>query len=138
MKNALLGLAAALLLAIAPPAQAQPYPSKPIHFVAPYPPGGPLDTVARLLARKVSESVGQPVIVENKPGAGGNIGAEFVAKSAPDGYTILMGAVATHAINPTLYSHIPYDPVKDFAPITQVASTPNVLVVNPSLPVSNV
>ena len=138
MKNALLGLAAALVLAFAPLAHAQPYPSKPIHFVVPYPAGGPLDTVARLLGKKVSESVNQPVIVENKPGAGGNIGADYVAKSAPDGYTILMGAVATHAINPTLYSHIPYDPVKDFAPITQVASTPNVLVVNPSLPVSNV
>ncbi|HXS53144.1 MAG TPA: tripartite tricarboxylate transporter substrate binding protein [Usitatibacter sp.] len=138
MKSALLGLAAALLLALAPLAQAEPYPSKPIHFIVPYPPGGPLDTVARLLARKVSEGVNQPVIVENKPGAGGNIGAEYVAKSAPDGYTILMGAVATHAINPTLYSHIPYDPVKDFAPVTELAWTPNVLVVNPSLPVSNV
>ncbi len=138
MKNALLGFAAALALAVAPLAQAEPYPSKPIHFIVPYPPGGPLDTVARLLGQKVSESVKQPVIVENKPGAGGNIGADYVAKSAPDGYTILMGAVATHAINPTLYSHIPYDPVKDFAPVTEVASTPNVLVVNPSLPVSNV
>ncbi len=138
MKNALLGLAAALVLGMAPFAQAQSYPSKPIHFVVPYPAGGPLDTVARLLGQKVSESVKESVIVENKPGAGGNIGADFVAKSAPDGYTILMGAVATHAINPTLYSHIPYDPVKDFAPVTEVAWTPNVLVVNPSLPVSNV
>jgi len=138
MKSALLGLAAALVLVVAPLAQAQSYPSKPIRFVVPYPPGGPLDTVARLLGRKVSDSVRQPVIVENKPGAGGNIGADYVAKSAPDGYTILMGAVATHAINPTLYSHIPYDAAKDFAPVTEVASTPNVLVVNPSLPVSTV
>ena len=138
MKSALLGLAAALVLVVAPPAQAQSYPSRPIRFVVPYPPGGPLDTVARLLGRKVSDSVRQPVIVENKPGAGGNIGADYVAKSAPDGYTILMGAVATHAINPTLYSHIPYDAAKDFAPVTEVASTPNVLVVNPSLPVSTV
>ncbi|HUJ00201.1 MAG TPA: tripartite tricarboxylate transporter substrate binding protein [Usitatibacter sp.] len=138
MKNALCGLAAALVLAVASTAHAQPYPSKPIHFVVPYPAGGPLDTVARLLGQKVSESVKQTVIVENKPGAGGNIGADFVAKSAPDGYTILMGAVATHAINPTLYSHIPYDPVKDFAPVTEVAWTPNVLVVNPSLPVTSV
>lgn len=120
-------------------ATAQPaYPSKPIHFVVPYPPGGPLDTVARLLGQKVSESLKQPVVVENKPGAGGNIGAEYVARSTPDGYSILMGAVATHAINPTLYSHVGYDPVRDFAPITQLASTPNVLVVNPSLPVHNV
>src|SRR5258708_4044516 len=90
-------------------AQAQPYPSKPIRFVVPYPAGGPLDTVARLLAQKVSESTKQPVIVDNKPGAGGNIGADTVAKAPPDGYTILMGAVATHAINPTLYASIPYD-----------------------------
>ena len=120
------------------PAQAQPYPSKPIRFVVPYPPGGPLDTVARLLAQKVTESTKQPVVVDNKPGAGGNIGADAVAKSAPDGYTLLMGAVATHAINPTLYASIPYDPVRDFAPVTQVASTPNVLVVNPSIPAANV
>ena len=117
---------------------AQPYPAKPIRFVVPYPAGGPLDTVARLLGQKVAESVKQPVVVENKPGAGGNIGADFVAKSPPDGYTILMGAVATHAINPSLYTNVPYDPVRDFAPITQVASTPNVLVVNPTLPVKSV
>jgi tripartite-type tricarboxylate transporter receptor subunit TctC len=117
---------------------AQAYPSKPIHFVVPYPAGGPLDTVARLLGQKVSESVKQPVIVENKPGAGGNIGAETVAKAAPDGYTILMGAVATHAINPTLYANIPYDPIRDFQPITQIASTPNVLIVNNSVPSNSV
>jgi tripartite-type tricarboxylate transporter receptor subunit TctC len=127
---------AALLLSLA--AAAQPYPSKPIRFVVPYPTGGPLDTVARLLGQKVAESVKQPVIVDNKPGAGGNIGADAVAKSPPDGYTILMGAVATHAINPTLYAGIPYDPVRDFTPITQVASTPNVLVVHPSIPAANV
>ena len=119
-------------------AAAQPYPSKPIHFVVPYPPGGPLDTVARLVGQKVSESVKEPLIVENKPGAGGNIGADLVAKAAPDGYTLLMGAVATHAINPTLYASIPYDARKDFIPVTQIASTPNVLVVNPSLPVHDV
>jgi tripartite-type tricarboxylate transporter receptor subunit TctC len=119
-------------------AQAQPYPSKPIRFVVPYPAGGPLDTVARLLGQKVSESVKQPVVVDNRPGAGGNIGADAVAKSPPDGYTILMGAVATHAINPTLYASMPYDAMRDFAPITQVASTPNVLVVNPALPVTTV
>ena len=129
----------AALLACAPLAAfPQAYPAKPIRFVVPYPAGGPLDTVARLLGQKVSENVKQPVIVENKPGAGGNIGADFVAKSPADGYTILMGAVATHAINPSLYASIPYDPVRDFAPVTQVASTPNVLVVNPALPVANV
>ena len=113
----------ALLCALPLVAAAQAYPSKPIRFVVPYPAGGPLDTVARLLGQKVSESVKQPVIVENKAGAGGNIGAD---------------AVATHAINPTLYAHIPYDPVRDFIPVTQVASTPNVLVVNPSVPAANV
>jgi tripartite-type tricarboxylate transporter receptor subunit TctC len=118
--------------------QAQPYPSKPIRFVVPYPAGGPLDSVARLLGQKVSESTHQPVIVNNKPGAGGNIGADAVAKAPPDGYTILMGAVATHAINPTLYASIPYDPIKDFIPVTQIASTPNVLVVNPAVPAGNV
>jgi tripartite-type tricarboxylate transporter receptor subunit TctC len=119
-------------------AQAQPYPSKPIRFVVPYPAGGPLDTVARLLGQKVSESTHQPVIVDNKPGAGGNIGADAVAKAPGDGYTILMGAVATHAINPTLYASIPYDAIRDFSPVTQVAATPNVLVVHPSVPASNV
>jgi tripartite-type tricarboxylate transporter receptor subunit TctC len=119
-------------------AAAQAYPSKPIRFVVPYPPGGPLDTVARLTAQKVSEAVKQPVIADNKPGAGGNIGADIVAKSPADGYTILMGAVATHAINPALYASIPYDPVRDFAPVTQLASTPNILIVHPSIPASNV
>ena len=136
----ILALACTLVLSLALPAasHAQGYPSKPIRFVVPYPAGGPLDTVARLLGAKVSESVKQPVVVDNKPGAGGNIGADIVAKSPADGYTILMGAVATHAINPTLYKAIPYDPIKDFAPITQVASTPNVLVINPSVPVATV
>lgn len=112
-------------------AQAQSqWPSKPIRFVVPYPPGGPLDTIARVLAEKVKASFGQPVIVENKPGAGGNIGVDLIAKAQPDGYTLVMGAVATHAINPWLFSKIPYDAVKDFAPVALVASVPNVLVVN--------
>jgi tripartite-type tricarboxylate transporter receptor subunit TctC len=114
------------------------YPSKAIKFIVPYPPGGPLDTVARLTGQKLSERLGQPVIVENKAGAGGNLGAEFVAKSAADGYTILMGAVATHAINPTLYKKMPYDAEKDFQPVTLLVSTPNVLVVNPSVKASSV
>ncbi len=114
------------------------YPAKAIRFVVPYPAGGPLDIVARLLAQKVSESVKQPVVVDNKPGAGGNIGADSVAKAPADGYTLLMGAVATHAINPSLYPAMPYDAARDFAPVTQVASTPNVLVVNPSVPATTV
>jgi tripartite-type tricarboxylate transporter receptor subunit TctC len=130
---------AALASALAPAsARAQAYPSKPIRFVVPYPAGGPVDIVARLLAQKVAESGGQPVIVDNTPGAGGNIGADLVAKAPADGYTILMGAVATHAINPALYPGIPFDAERDFIPIVQVASTPNVLVVHPSIPAANV
>lgn len=104
--------------------------TRPLRLVVPYPPGGPLDILARALAERVKDSLGT-VIVENKPGAGGNLGADHVAKSAPDGHTIVMGAVATHAINPWLYTRIPYDPLKDFTPITGVAKVPNVLVMNP-------
>jgi tripartite-type tricarboxylate transporter receptor subunit TctC len=103
--------------------------AKPIRLVVPYPPGGPLDIVARALAERVRDSLGT-VVVENRPGAGGNVGADLVAKSAPDGTTLVMGAVATHAINPWLYSRMPYDPVRDFAPVTRVAQVPNVLVMN--------
>jgi tripartite-type tricarboxylate transporter receptor subunit TctC len=135
---AVIGAAAALVGVPAAVHAQQQYPSKPIRFVVPYPAGGPLDTVARLLGQKVSEAVKQPLVIDNKPGAGGNIGADAVAKAPADGYTILMGAVATHAINPSLYPNMPYDAARDFAPITQVASTPNVLVVNPSVPASSV
>ena len=107
------------------------WPTKPIKFVVPYPAGGPLDTVARAIGERLRESLGQPIVVENKPGAGGNLGADYVAKQPADGYTIVMGAVATHAINPTLFAKMPYDPVKDFAPITLVADVPNVLVMHP-------
>ena len=117
---------ATMALASAQPLWAQP---KPIRLVVPYPPGGPLDIVARALAERVKDSLGV-VVVENRPGAGGNLGADLVAKSAPDGQTILMGAVATHAINPWLYATMPYDPVRDFTPITLVARVPNVLVMN--------
>lgn len=107
------------------------FPSRPIRLIVPYPPGGPLDLVARVLADKLREPLGHAVLVENKPGAGGNIGADLVAKSVPDGYTLLLGAVATHAINPYLYTKIPYDPHRDFTPITRLAVVPNVLVMNP-------
>jgi tripartite-type tricarboxylate transporter receptor subunit TctC len=133
-------LAVAALVAVAPVVglAAQPFPSKQVRFVVPYPPGGPLDTVARLLGQKVSASIKEPVVIDNVPGAGGNIGAQVVSRAAPDGHTILMGAVATHAINPTLYPSIPYDAGKDFIAVTQVASTPNVLVVNPALEATTV
>ncbi|ANN80721.1 ABC transporter substrate-binding protein [Bordetella flabilis] len=123
--------AAVVLAAVLPGVgHADDYPSKPLRFIVPYPPGGPLDTMARMLAEKVRGSLGQPVIVENRAGAGGNIGADLAAKAQPDGYTLVMGAVATHAINPWLFANLPYDPIKDFAPVTLVASVPNVLVVN--------
>ena len=106
------------------------YPNKPIRLVVPYPPGGPLDTAARALAERVKEPLGV-IVVENRPGAGGNLGVDHVAKSAPDGYSLVIGAVATHAVNPWLFSKLPYDPVKDFAPITLIAHVPNVLVMTP-------
>jgi tripartite-type tricarboxylate transporter receptor subunit TctC len=118
----------AALAAASTPAWAQG--TKPIRLVVPYPPGGPLDIVARALADKVKDSLGT-VIVENKPGAGGNLGADLVAKSAPDGHTLVVGAVATHAINPWLYTRMPYDALRDFTPLTGVAQVPNVLVMNP-------
>lgn len=114
------------------------YPSRAIRFVVPYPPGGASDILARILAQKLSERMGQPVIVENHAGAGGNIGADFVAKAAPDGYTILMGNIGPNAMSPALYSKLPYDPIKDFAPITLVSSVPIILVAHPSFPASTV
>ncbi len=127
-------LAAGLFSPLPASAQAQAagdFPSRSLRFVVPYPPGGPLDQAARVLAEAMRTQLGQPVIVENRPGAGGNIGADAIAKAAPDGYAIVMGAVATHAINPYLYKSIPYDPNRDFTPITRVAVVPNVLVVAP-------
>jgi len=106
--------------------------------VVPYAAGGPVDLSARLIAPKLQQALGQPVIVENKAGAGGNIGADFVAKSAPDGYTLVIGAIATHAINPALYKNLPYDPVRDFRHIALLVQVPNVLVVNNDLPARTV
>src|SRR5438034_5972010 len=132
-------LAAALLVVAAPVALGQvAYPTKPVRLVVPFPAGGTTDLLARAAAQKLSEAWGQQVIVDNRPGAAGNIGAELVAKAAPDGYTLLMGTVGTHAINASLYAKMPYDHVKDFAPVILVAGVPNVLVVNPSLPVHSV
>ncbi|NCV41451.1 MAG: tripartite tricarboxylate transporter substrate binding protein, partial [Betaproteobacteria bacterium] len=113
------------------PAPAQPapaWPAKAIKLVVPYPPGGPLDQIARALAERMRESLNQPLIVENRAGAGGNIGADHVAKSQGDGYTLLIGAVATHAINPFLYARMPYDANRDFVPVGLIAVVPNVLV----------
>ena len=121
-------LQAALALA-ATPLGAWAQGTRPIRMIVPYPPGGPLDSVARTLAAVVKDTLGT-VVVDNKPGAGGNLGADLAAKAAPDGLTIVMGAVATHAINPWLFSKLPYDPLRDFTPITLVAQVPNVLVMN--------
>jgi tripartite-type tricarboxylate transporter receptor subunit TctC len=129
-------LAAALAATAIPSAWAQAWPNKPIRMVVTFPSGGAPDILARLFADKAN--LGQAVVVDNKPGAGGNIGADNVAKSPPDGYTFVMGTVGTHSINGALYSKMPYDMVKDFAPVAHVASAPNLLVVTNSLPVKNV
>ena len=132
-------LLAALAAAVFPAvAQAQAYPAKAVKIIVPFPPGGAIDALARLLSQKMSEAWAQPVVVENRPGAGGIIGTDAGAKSAPDGYTLTMGAVSTHAINAGLYKKLPYDPVRDFAAVAPVAIVPNLLVVNPSLGVSTV
>ncbi len=118
---------------------AQPvYPSKPLHLVVPFPAGGPTDIITRALGQKLSEALGQPVLVDNKPGAGGAIGSDIVAKSAPDGYTILMGTTSTHSIGPLLNSKTPYNVERDFVPVCMVARATQILVVAPSLPVNNV
>lgn len=117
---------------------AEVYPNKPIRIVAPFPPGGPVDILSRTIGNKLSQSLGQAVIVENRAGAGGNIGSDVVAKSAPDGYTLLMGFVGTHAINPSLYRKMPYDNLKDFEPVSLVAEVTIALVVNPSIPATSI
>jgi len=126
-------------LALAPlAAQAQAFPSKSLTMIVPFSPGGTTDILARVVGAFMAKDLGQPVIIDNRPGAGGNIGAQMVARAAPDGYTILMGTVGTHAINQSLYKKMPFDPIKDFAPITRVALVPNLLVANPSQPFKTV
>ena len=114
------------------------YPSRSIRFIVPYPPGGPTDLMARSMSGRLSEALGQTVVVDNRAGAGGNVGAEIAAKSPPDGYTLLMGAISTHSINVSLYTRLAFDPVKDFAPVTQASIIPLVINAHPSLPVANV
>ena len=130
-------LCVAALLAAAC-AGAQDYPARPVRMVVPYAPGGPVDIVARITANKLSETLGQQFVVDNRAGAGGNIALEVVARSTPDGYTLLVGANGTNAINPSLYKNMPVDPGRDLAPISMVASSAMILVVHPSLPASNV
>ena len=135
-KRALL-LGAAALCAL-PAAQAQSWPAKPIRLVVPFTPGGSTDILARAIGQKLTEAWGQPVLIDNVPGAGGSLGADRVAKAAPDGYTLLMGHIGTLAVNPSIYPRLPYDPVKSFTPVAWVANVPNVLVVHPSVPATSV
>lgn len=114
------------------------WPVKPITYVVPFTPGGSTDVIGRTLSQKLAESLGQPVIVDNKPGAAGAVGASYAAKSKPDGYTLFGGTISTHAINASLYKNLPYDPVKDFEPVALVAVLPNVLIVNPNLGINSV
>jgi tripartite-type tricarboxylate transporter receptor subunit TctC len=131
----LLALAAALSISLC--AVAQPFPTKPIRLIVTYPPGGGADLMARLIAPKMAESLGQPVIVENKPGASGQIGASEVARAAPDGYTLMLDA-SSFSVNPSLYAKLPYDSARAFTPIAVIALFPNVLVVTPAFPVRDV
>lgn len=133
-----LALSALFAVAASNAAAQSDFPSKPIKFIVPTPPGGPTDTTARIIANEMQRTLGQPVVLENKPGGGNNIGADFVAKSAPDGYTMLMGNVASHAINQSLYKKLPFDPIKDFEPVSQVVQYPLLFVVHPSVPAKNV
>jgi tripartite-type tricarboxylate transporter receptor subunit TctC len=125
-------------VAVATIASAQSYPTKPIKMIVPFPPAGSTDISARAVAAKLGERLGQPVIIENKPGAGGNIGTDVAAKAPPDGYTLIVGTVGTHAINQSLYSKMPYDNIRDFAPVVLLSTTPNVLVTQPGFPASSV
>ncbi|MCE7505622.1 tripartite tricarboxylate transporter substrate binding protein [Polynucleobacter sp. IMCC30063] len=119
-------------------AQSQPYPNKPIKIISPFATGGIADTFSRVVGQGLSESLGQPVVVENKTGGGGNIGADFVAKAPADGYTLVMGNIGSHAVNPYLIKNMPYDPLKDFEPVAYVLDAEGLLVVNPTIPVKNV
>ena len=119
-------------------ARAQPYPSKPVRTVVPYPAGGYYDLIARVVGQKLAESLGQPVVVENRAGANGILGTAFTAKSPPDGHTIMVGGIGPHGINPSLYAKLPYDPVRDFEPVIMVSAAPNILVVHASVAASSV
>jgi tripartite-type tricarboxylate transporter receptor subunit TctC len=132
------GLGLAALAALATPALAETFPAKPVQFVVPFPPGGPTDAMARTLATELGQVLGQPVVVENRAGAGGNIGADYVARAKPDGYTLMFGTSGPLAINKSLYRKLNYDPTASFTPIIRVGHLPNILVVNPKLPVKTV
>jgi len=136
MSKSLLALAAAALFALH--AQAQPYPSKPIRFILPFPTGSATDQISRIVGKEMSETLGQPIVVENKPGAGGAIAAEFVAKSPPDGYILFVGSNTQLAANPGLFKTLSYDPVKDFAPVVRMTTQPSAFLVRPDFPAKNI
>jgi tripartite-type tricarboxylate transporter receptor subunit TctC len=136
MKKSLLALAAAILLAAH--AHAQPYPAKPIRFILPFPTGSATDQISRIVGREMAETLGQPVVVENKPGAGGAIAAEFVAKSLPDGYTLFIGSNTQMAANPSLFKSLSYNPVTDFAPVARMTTQPSAFLVRPDHPAKNI
>ena len=138
LSRMIVALAAAMLL-FTPPAIAQTWPAKAIKWIVPFPPGGPTDTFSRAVAQKLSEALGQPVVIENRAGAGGGVGMDALAKSAPDGYTIGLSTTGTHAINPALYgAKIPYNALTDFTPLTLAVAYINILVINPNHPAKNV
>ena len=139
LKSALMtGAVCAALLAGTSALGAETWPARPIRLIVPFTPGGSTDILARLVGQRLYEALGQQVIIDNRPGAGGTIGMEMAAKAAPDGYTIVMGHIGTLAVNPTLYAKLSYDPVKDFEPVTLLAKIPNMLAVNPAVPVKTV
>ena len=131
-------LAAMVVVCVATSAHAQSFPSKPVTLVVPFPAGSTTDLVGRILQDELAKAVGQTVVIDNRGGAGGGVGTEAVARSAPDGYTLLMGTIGTHSINPAVYAKINYDPIKDFEPVIQFGTAPNVLVVHPDLPIKSV
>lgn len=137
MRKALKVLFATLFAMLAPVAAAQSWPARPVHFIVPYPAGGYYDVLARVIGAELGETLGRPFIVENRVGANGMVGTDYVAKSAPDGHTIMMGGIGPHGINPSMYPNLPYSPTRDFVAVIHVASAPNVLVVHPSVAVQN-
>ncbi|MBI2293036.1 MAG: tripartite tricarboxylate transporter substrate binding protein, partial [Betaproteobacteria bacterium] len=139
--SARIAIPAALIVAagtFAAPALAAEYPTKPIRLIVGFAPGGGTDTTARAMSQKLTDALGQQVVVDNRPGAAGNIATEMVAKATPDGYTLLMGTIAALSINPSLYSKLPFDPLKDFTPITQAVDSTNILSLHPSVPAGSV
>lgn len=135
---ALAAVVALLGLAHATPSPAQQFPTRPVHIIVPNPPGGATDVLARVISEQLGTRLGQPVVVENRPGASGTVGSDLVAKARPDGHLMVMGHAASHATSPSMYRNLPYDPVTSFAPVTLVANVTNVIIVNPSVPAKSV